>query len=168
MAGRHTIAETERQIDKKLDGVDIDITALTMVSALFRSTLRIRADLERTVLAKYNLSWTALVVLWIVWVWERIESRQIATEGGFSKSTLTGVITTLENRGLLIRTPDETDRRLVQVTLSDLGKKTMDELFPEVNRYEEKLVEGVSKPNLTAATQLVRAIAERAESLGAS
>ena len=116
-----------------------------MVSALFRSTLRIRAYLERTVLAKYNLSWTAFVVLWIVWVWERIESRQIATEGGFSKSTLTGVITTLENRGLLIRTPDETDRRLVQVTLSDLGKKTMDELFPEVNRYEEKLVEGVSK-----------------------
>jgi DNA-binding MarR family transcriptional regulator len=42
-------------------------------------------------------------VLWVVWVWDEIESRLVAAEAGISKGTLTGVATTLEAGRLLRR-----------------------------------------------------------------
>ena len=76
-----------------------------------------------TVLAEHDLSWTAFVVLWVVWIWEPVESRVIAEEGGFSKATLTGVMQTLEGRGLITRTRSSKDGRLVLVKLTAKGRK---------------------------------------------
>ena len=95
MAGAHTLAETERQVTDRLAGMAIDFTAMAVASNLFRAATAVRNHLERSVLAPHGLSWTAFVVLWVVWIWEPIETSQIAEEGGFSKATLTGVLCTL-------------------------------------------------------------------------
>lgn len=136
MAGAHTLAETERQVNAKLDGLTVDLRATAVASNLFRAATAVRNHFERTVLAKHDLSWTAFVVLWVVWIWEPIETRQIAEEGGFSKATLTGVLTTLEGRGLLTRRKSETDGRLVLVDLTASGRKLMKKLFPAFNAGE--------------------------------
>ena len=136
MAGAHTLAETERQVTAKLDGLPIDFRATAVASNLFRAATAVRNHFERTVLAQHDLSWTAFVVLWVVWIWEPIETRQIAEEGGFSKATLTGVLTTLEGRGLLQRRKSDSDGRLVLVDLTEEGRVLMKGLFPEFNAGE--------------------------------
>ncbi|MDE2386356.1 MAG: MarR family transcriptional regulator [Actinomycetales bacterium] len=142
MAGAHTLAETERQVSERLAGMTIDFKALAVTSNLFRAATAVRNHLESTVLAPHGLSWTAFVVLWVVWIWEPIETRQIAEEGGFSKATLTGVLSTLENRKLAIRKKSKDDGRLVLVELTPAGRKLMKELFPEFNQ-QEQFVSGV-------------------------
>jgi DNA-binding MarR family transcriptional regulator len=136
----------------------LDFQAMAVTSNLFRAATAIRNHLERTVLAQHDLSWTAFVVLWVSWIWEPIETRQIAEEGGFSKATLTGVLSTLEGRGLVTRAKSETDGRLVLVSLTNKGRKMMDTLFPEFNANEKEVAGVVPLAKQKDLADLLRAI----------
>lgn len=158
MAGQHTLAETERQVTERLSHMKLDFQAMAVASNLFRAASAVRNHLERTVLASSGLSWTAFVVLWVTWIWEPIETRQIADEGGFSKATLTGVLNTLENRALLTREKSKDDGRLVLVSLTPKGRKLMDGLFPEFNKQEQKIAGAVAEKNQVLFADMLRAI----------
>lgn len=164
MAGEHTLRETERQVDRKVGKLHIDYQAMAVTSNLFRAANAVRNQLERTVLAKHELSWTAFVVLWIVWIWEPIETREIALEGGFSKATLTGVMKTLEKHALLSRKPSKGDARLVIVKLTPKGRKLMVKLFPEFNQGEQLAVSGIDNKNLAKFADMLRTLTVTADS----
>jgi DNA-binding MarR family transcriptional regulator len=163
MAGSHTLAETERQVNERLAGMTIDFRAMAVSSNLFRAATAVRNHLERSVLAPHDLSWTAFVVLWVVWIWEPIETRQIAEEGGFSKATLTGVLSTLENRKLLVRKKSKTDGRLVLVELTAAGRKLMKELFPKFNEQEAYLASVLSATSQDATAEALRKLTAHLE-----
>jgi DNA-binding MarR family transcriptional regulator len=163
MAGAHTLAETERQVNERLAGMTIDFKAMAITSNLFRAATAVRNHLERTVLAPHGLSWTAFVVLWVVWIWEPIETRQIAEEGGFSKATLTGVLSTLESRKLAVRKKSKDDGRLVLVELTPAGRKLMQELFPEFNQQEQFVANAVDAANRDDAAEVLRKITKNIE-----
>ena len=82
MTAAHTLDETERQVLTLLQGMSIDFKAMGVVSNLFRAANSARNHLEREVLKKHGLSWTGFVVLWVVWVWDSIETSEIAEEVG--------------------------------------------------------------------------------------
>lgn len=161
MAGPHTLAETERQVEARLGDLTLDFEAMAVVSNLFRAANAVRNHLERTVLAPADLTWTAFVVLWVVWIWDRVETRTIATEGGFSKATLSGVLTTLENRGLVERSRSKADGRLVDVRLTAEGRKLMRQLFPKFNAEEREVTRHID--DLGGAAAMLRALAQATE-----
>ena len=163
MAGTHTLAETERQVNERLAGMTIDFKAMAVSSNLFRAATAVRNHLERTVLAPHDLSWTAFVVLWVVWIWEPIETRQIAEEGGFSKATLTGVLSTLEARKLAIRKKSKDDGRLVLVELTPAGRRLMKELFPEFNKQETYIASVLSNTAQDSSAEALRKITKHLE-----
>ena len=163
MAGPHTLAETERQVYEKLVHKNINFEAMAVTSNLFRAANSVRNHLERTVLAKSDLSWTAFVVLWVTWIWEPIETRQIAIEGGFSKATLTGVLSTLEKRALITRSKSKDDGRLVIVQLTNKGRKLMDTLFPAFNVQETAVANVVAQSKQGQLADQLRAITKFAE-----
>jgi DNA-binding MarR family transcriptional regulator len=163
MSGSHTLNETERQVATKLSGMTLDFDSMAAVSNVFRAANATRNFLERTVLAPSGLSWTAFVVLWVSWIWEPIETRTIAEEGGFSKATLTGVLQTLESRSLIKRNRSLQDKRLVLVTLTAKGRKLMVSLFPEFNKHEQEVLSGLSaqqKRDLATALRQITAFTE--------
>lgn len=156
MAGQHTLAETERAVQSRLADLTLDFEAMAVVSNLFRAANAVRNHLERTVLQPHDLTWTAFVVLWVTWIWEPIETRQVAEEGGFSKATLSGVLTTLEGRGLVTRERSEEDRRLVLVRLTPNGRRLMKKLFPEFNDQERVVVASIPRGERGSAAQALR------------
>jgi DNA-binding MarR family transcriptional regulator len=158
MAGPHTLGETERQVETRLGGLPLDYSAMAVSSNLFRAANAVRNHFERTVLSENNLSWTAFVVLWVVWIWEPIETRQIALEGGFSKATLTGVLSTLEGRGWLQRSRSATDGRLVLVNLTPAGRALMETLFPAFNLQEQSIVVPVDPSKRDDLAEMLRLI----------
>ena len=166
MAGAHTLAETERQVDARLGDLRLDYSAMAVASNLFRAANAVRNHFERTVLSENNLSWTAFVVLWVTWIWEPIETRQIALEGGFSKATLTGVLSTLEGRGWLVRERSATDGRLVVVQLTPAGRTLMNTLFPAFNLQEQHIaspIDSVRRDEFAEMLRLVTANVEKQE-----
>jgi DNA-binding MarR family transcriptional regulator len=163
MAGAHTLSETERQVSTLLKGMNIDFKAMAVVSNLFRAASAVRNHLEREILSRHGLSWTGFVVLWVVWVWESIETRTIAEEVGTSKASLTGVLKTLERDGLIIKRQSKIDRRLVVVTLTSDGRRMMKKIFPEFNKEEIFLASFIKPAEQKGVADALRGITVRAK-----
>ncbi len=158
MPDRHTLAETERAMSLHLQSLPLNFEASAAVSSLYRAANAVRVHLTNTVLRQHGLTWTGFVVLWVVWIWDGMETRRAAESAAISKATLTGVVKTLEARGLLTRRVSGTDRRLVILELSDAGTKLMTTLYPVFNAAEAEVVASLSGQNLTVMTDSLRQI----------
>jgi DNA-binding MarR family transcriptional regulator len=154
----HTLAETERAVAERLDGLALDMPAMAVVQNLYRAAGAIRNHLERSVLAPHGLTWTGWVVLWVVWIWGDIEARHVAAEAGISKGTLTGVLSTLEARGLLARRTHPEDARRVLVALTPRGEQLMEELFPAFNAQESVVTEPLSVEEQRRLAEMLRGV----------
>ncbi|KUF16874.1 MarR family winged helix-turn-helix transcriptional regulator [Streptomyces silvensis] len=141
MPGQRSITEAEKLAWDKLGGAPIQHDQMAMVANIYRAASAVRQHLENSVLRGCDLSWTGFVVLWVVWIWGESETRHVAEEAGISKGTLTGVVRTLEARGLVRRGGHPDDGRLVLLRLTESGTELMQDLFPRFNA-EEAFVAG--------------------------
>ena len=164
MPDQHTLEETERATTERVGHLRLDFPAAHAVSSLYRAANAARSHLTSTVLRPHDLTWTGFLVLWLLWIWERMETRNIAESIGITKATLTGVTNTLVSRGLVRRVPSTEDRRLVSLELTPQGARLMDGLYPEFNAAEAELVVDVTGPELDVLTSALRRIVNSAES----
>lgn len=153
-----TLAETERAVAERLDGLALDMPAMAVVQNLYRAAGAIRNHVERSVLAPHGLTWTGWVVLWVVWIWTDIEARHVAAEAGISKGTLTGVLSTLEARGLLTRRTHPDDARRVLVALTERGERLMSELFPVFNGQEAVVTAPLAPDERLQLAEMLRTV----------
>lgn len=153
-----TLSATEAAVSERLAAMPLDMPAMAAVSNLYRAAGALRNHFEHTVLAPYNLTWTGWVVLWVVWIWQEIETRHVAAEAGISKGTLTGVAGTLEKRGLLERRTHPDDGRRVLLRLSPSGRQLMAELFPVFNKQETQVVQSLSADEIRVLGAALRKI----------
>lgn len=144
---------------------DIDVVSMAAVANVFRVASAARGRFERTVLAPAGLSFTAFTVLWVLWVWGELESRHLAVEAGVTKGTLTGVVTTLERRGLVTRRSDDADRRQVLVSSTGAGDDLMGALFPRFNAEEAQVRGSLDDAEARQLAQLLRRVLRRIEML---
>ena len=88
---------------------------------------RLSADLEREGLSASGFS--VLVVL--ATAGGELELRALRLRLRTSKANATEIVTTLVNRGLVVRSRLERDRRAATVRLTPFGQELVDRLFPE-------------------------------------
>lgn len=163
MTGYHTLGETERAVRERLGGIPLHWEQMHAAANLHRAAAAVRLHFESSVLRGSDLTWTAFVVLWVVWIWDEPETRQVAAEAGITKGTLTGVVKTLEARGLISRRKHATDGRLVLLSLTPQGKQLMETLFPAFNAEEVFVTERLSCTECTTLADLLRAIITQLE-----
>jgi MarR family transcriptional regulator, organic hydroperoxide resistance regulator len=163
MPDQHTLEETERAMNARVGHLAMDFRAAHAVSSLYRAANAARSHLTNSVLRKHDLTWTGFLVLWLIWIWDAMETRRIAENVGISKATLTGVTNTLVARGLVERVPSTVDRRLVELRLTDGGQELMTKLFPEFNAAEAELVAHLQAGDLHILTDSLRSIVTSAE-----
>jgi DNA-binding MarR family transcriptional regulator len=166
MTGHHTLGETERAVRERLGGVDLRWEQMHAAANLHRAAAAVRLHFENSVLRGPDLTWTAFVVLWVVWIWGELETRHVAAEAGITKGTLTGVVKTLESRELISRGKHATDGRLVLLSLTPQGKRLMEELFPAFNTEEVFVTERLSAAQCGTLADLLRAIITQLETHG--
>ena len=83
------VSDAEHDIRSRLRGHELDFTAMSAVSNIYRSGSAVRNHMERAVLSDYDLSWVAFTVLWVLWIWGDQETGHVAAETGVTKGTLT-------------------------------------------------------------------------------
>ena len=163
------LVRAERDVQDRLHevGIDaqVDVDAMAAVANVFRVASAARGHLERTVLADAGLSFTAFTVMWVLWVWGVTESRELAIDAGVTKGTLTGVVGTLERRGLVSRRRDAVDGRLVRVSTTTTGDALMAGLFARFNDGERRLVAGLDDGEARQLAHLLRKILRTTEEL---
>lgn len=165
MATFTTLRETEEAVAERIGDLPVDYAAMHALSNLHRAATATRTLLTHTVLRDRDVSWTGFVVLWSVWIYDGMPTWQAAESADISKATLTGVVRTLVGRGWLIREVDPSDRRMINLTLTDSGRQMMEEIFPDFNSVEADIVDTMSARELRALTTSLRKILERIEEL---
>jgi len=163
MPDRRSLAETEKAMSAHVSQLPLNFPAAAAVSSLYRAANAVRVYLINSVLREHGLTWTGFVVLWVVWIWDGVETRHAAENAAISKATLTGVVKTLESRGLLTRRISDTDRRLVNLELTSEGAALMKELYPIFNAAEAEVVAGLSPRKLSELTNSLRSIVTQLE-----
>ena len=131
--------------------ITIAVAAMAAVSNIYRAANTIRNHMERDVLAEEDLSWAAFTVLFVLWIWGDQQTRHLAAEAGVTKGTLTGVLKTLEKRGLARRRGHDSDGRLVLVTGSPGGRTIINTVLcvvVNVIDFEMDLRSAVDAPRL--------------------
>ncbi len=159
------LIQAERDVQARIGGLDIDFASLAAVSNIFRAATTVRNHMERTVLVMTDLSFTAFTVLWVLWIWGEQEARHVADESGISRGTLTGVITTLEARGLVQRRPHPDDKRSVLMSASPAGEALMADVFPRFNAEEGKVTAELSTEQRLALADALRSVLRTVEAL---
>jgi DNA-binding MarR family transcriptional regulator len=163
------LVEAERDVQARLVeegvGVQVDVASLAAVSNVFRVATTVRNHMERTVLARADLSFTAFTVLWVLWVWGEQEARHVAEESGISRGTLTGVATTLEARGLVRRRQRPDDRRSVLLAATADGEALVRSLYPAFNAEEAKVTAALSTEQKEALADALRVVLRTVEGL---
>ncbi len=136
--------------------LDLDFEAAHAVSSIYRAANAIRMHVTNEVLRPYDITWTGFVVLWVVWIWDGLETRRAAEAAAISKATLTGVAKTLEARGLLRRRTHPDDARRVLLSLTPAAQELMESVFPEFNKEEAFVVAGLDDDQTQQMTSALR------------
>jgi DNA-binding MarR family transcriptional regulator len=155
------VSSAERDIRARLEHHELDFTAMSAVSNIYRTGSAIRNHMERTLLTDYDLSWVAFTVLWVLWIWDSQETGHVAAEAGVTKGTLTGVMKTLQARKLIRRIPHRDDRRRVSIGLTKAGERLIEEVFPEFNQQETLAVSALSEDEQFELARLLRLVLQR-------
>lgn len=166
MPDAHTLAETESAMNAHVNALQLDFGAAQAVSSIYRAANAIRTHITNTVLRQYDLTWTGFTVLWVVWIWDGMETRHVAESAAISKATLTGVVKTLESRGWIRRESLPNDRRLVRLELTNAGAELMSELYPKFNQAEAAVVKALSPKAKAGLTRELRSIVRTLEADG--
>ena len=162
-SSRTVVSAAERDIRDRLAGRRLDFTAMAAVSNIYRAANAIRHHMEQKVLADEGLSWAAFTVLFVLWIWGDQQTRHLAAEAGVTKGTLTGVLKTLEKRGLARRRGHDADGRLVLVSLEARGREVIERLFPAFNEGEALVSASLTEREKYHLATLLRTIIRTVE-----
>lgn len=148
----------ELDILNRLTGYTLDFNAMAVVTNLYRAGQGLKVKMEREILSEYGLSFTAFSILYNLWIWGSMETRNLAKSAGVTVATVSSIANTLERKKLCQRVVDEKDRRLVHLSLTPKGKEIIEELYPKFNQGEKAIVKGMSEEDQQMVTKLLRKI----------
>ena len=157
------LVRAERDIRNRIGDQHLDFAAMAAVSNIYRAANVVRNHMERKVLADEDLSWAAFTVLFVLWIWGDQQTRHLAAEAGVTKGTLTGVLKTLEKRGLARRRAHDADGRLVLVSLEPKGLGVIERLFPAFNMGETFVSASLTEQEKNQLASLLRKIIRSVE-----
>lgn len=116
---------------------DVDPRAIALSLTLARIAATHQYQSERVVHRERGWSYSGFRVLYMIWLSEPVEARDLARFAGVSRQTTSTVLSTLEAAQLVVRRQTSTtDRRLVSVRLTATGRAAVEEAIGAQNELE--------------------------------
>ncbi|MEO8851363.1 MAG: MarR family transcriptional regulator [Allobranchiibius sp.] len=163
MSDHHTLVETERAMQSRVTSMHLDFESAHAVSSIYRAANAVRTHVTNEVFRPAGISWTGFVVMWVVWIWDGLETRHAAEAAAISKATLTGVVKTLQAKGWMEKLSRMDDRRLVELRLTPAGRELMEDLYPKFNAIEAAVVKNMSSQEKQEMTSTLRSVVNALE-----
>lgn len=134
----------------------LNLDAIAVVTNIYRIAQGLRYRLERQVLSKYDLSWTAFSILYDIWLHDAMETKELAKSAGVTKATVSNITNTLEKKNLCFRKSDPRDRRITYVQITEAGKKIMEELYPDFHNGEAEIAGSLTTKEQQEMSRMLR------------
>lgn len=94
--------------------------------------------------------------------------QQIGKKVLLASGSITYVVDKLEQKGLLIRQPCPSDRRVTYAVITDAGKQLMDEIFPQHRAAIREIFAGLNNQEKESLTELLKKLGFYAENLSST
>jgi DNA-binding MarR family transcriptional regulator len=104
--------------------------------------------LQRQEITKDDLTTSQFFILRQLWESDGLQFKDLAVACNCSRSTITGVVDTMEKKGLVKRAPHPNDRRGALVKLTKKGK-SLKESTPSIDSLTSNCCEGIDANDLT-------------------
>jgi MarR family transcriptional regulator, organic hydroperoxide resistance regulator len=157
-AQRSLLVPEEADVLARVAALPVDLAAMAVAANVWRAAQAVRSHLERTVLREEGLSWAGFSLLFNLWVWGPSETRALAASMSCSRPTVTGLVATLETRGLVRRDGHASDGRLVVVSLTGAGRERIETVFPRFNAGEARVTRDLDDDEKATLAELLRRV----------
>ncbi|MFD0258098.1 MarR family winged helix-turn-helix transcriptional regulator [Kitasatospora indigofera] len=141
---------------------DLDVSPMAVIGRLKRLTRLIEADLRRT-FAEHGLdpaSFDVLATLRRSGPPYRLTPAELMRTSMVTSGAVTQRLDRLEARGLVARTPSESDGRVVHVALTADGRALIDQALPDHVATEHRLLAGLTAPRRADLADTLRDLLE--------
>jgi len=88
-----------------------------------------------------------------------MEPRDLARLSGVSRAAISGTVATLDKAGLVRKTREQPDRRLVTVRLTPAGTEVLESAYRVQNERERHIFDALSPEDLETFTRILRTLA---------
>jgi DNA-binding MarR family transcriptional regulator len=141
---------------------DLDMAPMGVIGRLLRATRKIDTELNRTFSA-HGLdrpSFDVLATLRRAGPPHRLTPAQLMRTSMVTSGAITQRLDRLERRGLVTRTPSESDGRSVYVTLTAEGRDLIDAALPDHLANEDRLLAALTSAQRRALSDTLRRLLE--------
>lgn len=146
--------ELARSSAKRLDS-SVDLEVLTAALNIVRVSSLLVNDLEARAHRPAGWTWAGFRVMFVVFIAEAAEPREVARLAGVSRASVSGVLKTLERDGLIVRERSSPDRRVVTVKLTRRGRRATVQAFKHNHQVERRWLAGLSRAELRTVIALL-------------
>ena len=94
--------------------------------------------------------------MWVLWVWGDLETAKLAKNASIAKSTLTGILITLEKHGYCQRLAHPNDARRVVVHINKAGEDLMEKVFSKYHKIEDIAVSDLTSDEFETTIDSLR------------
>jgi DNA-binding MarR family transcriptional regulator len=106
-------------------------------------------------------TWAGFRIMNVLWAVGAAELRDIARLSGASRAAVSSALNTLERDGLVLRTRDSADRRLVRIQLTQHGRVALREAMREQGEREREWFSDLEPAEQQRLSGLLAALADR-------
>jgi len=97
-------------------------------------------------------------VLGCIWEFDMHNPKEIAAHLGVENSTISGILERMENKGLIRRMIDSTDRRFIHIELTELAKNLEIPVRTVVTKVDREVMSQFSEEESKAVKDMLRKI----------
>jgi len=127
---------------------------------LARSAAQVSRDFAKLYAERFGISTSEWRVLAHLGQSEAVSVREIHIRVDMDKPKVSRAAARLEKLGHVKKTTSETDKRLVELTLTDKGEKLYTEMIPIARQYEDELLEKLGATNKKLLATLLDRLTE--------
>lgn len=162
---RDHLARVEEDFSTEYPGADG--VASECVVNLIRAGDRLATEISRRLRHEANLSLTALMVLATIDGLQGCATpSEIAEHVPVTSAAVTSLLDTVERRDLVRRQPHASDRRKVEIALTDEGRRIVDRILPGLHRLEARAMDALSSAERETFLDLLAKVLESVDEAG--
>lgn len=117
------------------------IESIIELSLRFSQMIRFHPELEK-------LRAVELYALFYLFKYGPCKMKELADALSMTKANVTHLVDVLEEKGFVRRTPDESDRRVTLLRVTEHGEKVYNELIEELSKLAERVMNEVNSEDL--------------------
>ena len=147
----------------RLHGLDAE--SATIGLTLTRAAQAHAAASETLVHRRHDRNWLTFNVMYVVWAFAPVSARDIVEWMGSSRQTISNTLRALEAKGMISRTRDADDARLMTIRLTDEGRASIEESLVEQFELDSAVFAALTPQERDQLTSLLNRIRVQVRSL---